>query len=142
MEEARAGADDVERRATRADELARRRPELPLLNAIDGGGELGFERRDLGALEGRDNGLVGTLEEDVGDLDFFRSGPEGGEGVDEPLQHVVRLDRLRRGHLLETVRLVVDDEGTALLQAQEVEPPVQKDSVVLEGEGALGQDPI
>src|SRR4051812_14669588 len=76
LAEAHSGADEIERRARGAREVARRRTELTCVDARDPGRQLGFERLDLRQAERpRDDG-VRTLEEVVDDLDLFGSGAE------------------------------------------------------------------
>src|SRR6476659_6171856 len=101
LQKARACADDVERRTTGADVLARGRLEIALLDPGDRLRELGFESRKLGAVEGRRHGRVGALEELIDDLDLVGAGPEAGQGIDETLKPVVALDQLFRGCVLE-----------------------------------------
>ena len=79
----------------------------------------------------------GRLEELVRDLDLARAAAEADERVDEPLQHVLRLDDLTWLTTFERVRLVVDDERPVALVPEHVEPAAQHDVVVLEREWAL-----
>src|SRR6478752_2784640 len=72
----RARADDVERGATRARELARPRRELPTLDPLDRRRELGLELRQLVAGERRRDKVVRALEELVDDLGLLRAGAE------------------------------------------------------------------
>ncbi len=107
----RARTHDVQSGTAGAGELARRRTKVARVNPVDRGAQLGFERRQSRrARTSSTTGSLGTLEEDVRHLHRVRSGPERRQRVDESLEPVLRLDDLVRRMLLETVRLVVDDE--------------------------------
>ena len=98
--EARPGADEVERRAVGADELARRRSKVAGADACDRTGELGFELGDVSSSERRRHDGVRPLEELVGDLDLGRPGPQAHERIDESLQRGTRPRRCRAGLVL------------------------------------------
>ena len=80
--------------------------------------------------------------ERVDDLDLLGAGPETGEGVNEPLEPVVRLDYLCGRSLAEHVRLEVDDEGPLAHPLEDVEAAAEQDTVVEERERALGPHPV
>src|SRR5919204_6378636 len=103
---ARTGTDDVERRATRAGVLARRRDELASLDSRNRGRQLPLERRNVFAGEERADDRVRPLEEVVDDLHLRRAAPEARERVHEALQSVLGVDDLLGRVLLERVRLV------------------------------------
>ena len=135
--EAGPGADEVERRAVRAGELARRRPEVARTNACDRSGKLRLQLGDVSAGERRRHDVARPLEELVRDLDLGRPGPQADERVDEPLQPVLGLDDLGRLAPFERVRLVVDDQRPLALLPEDVEPATDEDAVVLERERPL-----
>src|SRR6266540_3798358 len=137
LPQARPRANDVEGRAAGAGVVARVRDELARVDPGDRGGELRFERVDVGAREGRGNDGVRPFEEVVDDLDLVGAGPEARERVDEPLQAVVVVDDLLGRELGEGIRLVVDDERAAAGAVQHVDEPVDQDAVVLERERDL-----
>jgi hypothetical protein len=68
------------------------------------------------------------------DLDLVCTGPEARERVHEPLQPILGLDYRRRVRAFEHVRLVVGDKRHLTVTPEDVEPAMQKDAVVLEGE--------
>src|SRR4029079_6591593 len=82
------------------------------------------------------------LEEVVDDLDLLGPGPEARERVDEPLQPVVVLDDLVRRSLAQRVRLVVDHQGPAVTQIEDVDEAVPERAVVREGEVAFLLDAL
>src|SRR6266545_7693401 len=84
--QARARADDVQRRTAGARVLAGRRDELAGLDACDRRRKLGLELGDVGRAEGRRDDRVRTFEKVVDDLDLPCTAPEAGERVDESLQ--------------------------------------------------------
>src|SRR5207248_11710466 len=108
--ELRSRADEVERRAAVAGELARCRRELAGVDSSDRRRQLPLEHGQLEPHERSRDDRVRPLEEVVDDLDLLRARSEAGECVDEALQPVVALDDLFGTPLLETVRLVVEDE--------------------------------
>ena len=107
------------------------------MDCSDRGGEFRLELRHLVAGERAPHGVFGPLEKDVGDFDLIGARAERGQRVHEPLQRIVVLERFLRGQVLEAVRLVIDDESPVVPEAEEIEAPVEKDAVVLEGEREL-----
>src|SRR5439155_4216434 len=134
----RARADEVERGAVSAGELARGRTELARVDRGDRCRELGLELRRLRRLVTRCYQLVWPLKKLVDDLDLVDTAAEARERVDEALESVVALDDLGGTLLLVPVCLVVDDQRPRPGQLEDVEPPVQEDAVVLERERPLG----
>src|SRR5438128_2559517 len=132
--EPRSRADEVERRAARARELARSRDELAGLDSRDRGRELGLEVWHVCRRERRADDRVGSLEEVVDDLHLLRAGAEARKRVHEALQPVVLLHDLFRRSLGERVRLVVDDERAAVRAMEDVDEAVDQHAVVLERE--------
>src|SRR6187551_1737183 len=136
--EPRPRADEIERRAVRAHELARRRTEVAFPNTRDRSRELGLERWHIRGRERRRDDIVRLLEELIRDLDLVRACSEAHQRVDEPLQRVLRVDDLGRRPALERVRLVVDDECVLPFAPKDVEAAANDDVVVLERERPLG----
>src|SRR5439155_731804 len=102
------------RRRAVAREVTRRGAEVAGPDRRDRSRELRLELRRVVAREQPRDGLVGSLEEYVCDLDRLGSCPERRERIDESLERVLLVDDVGRRALLEPVRLVVDDQRLPL----------------------------
>ena len=136
--EPRPRADEIERRAVRADELARRRTKVAFTNARDRSRELGLERWHIRVRERRRDDLVRLLEKLVRNLDLARTCAQADQRIHEPLQRVLRLDDLGRRSALERVRLVVDNQRLGAFSPEDVEAAADDDALMLERERPLG----
>ena len=108
--------------------------------SVDRRRELAFESARLGSREHRRDRLVGALQELVDDLDLLDPGLRQASAYTSTLQPVLLIDHVAGLAFAELVRLVVERRARARRQRERVEPAVEEDAVVLEGERALGPD--